>query len=142
MERRNHADPEAGCACQTTEADKMEFTQDPERLFEAARLLANCRSYAYPALHKLLTAAGFDLGPMRIDRHDHDPERGNCPPREEFPSWFTEEMAKRNYSCKDAANALNTSKMNIYRWRNGSAYPQRRCMRIILEVFDPDRINY
>lgn len=118
------------------------FARDPERLFEAAKMLANCRSYTYPAIYKLLTDAGFDLGPMHVNRHDHDPERCNFPSREEFPGWFAKEMAQRHYTYADAADALGTSLINIHRWKNGVHYPQDRCMRIILEVFSPNKFNY
>lgn len=125
-----------------TEKGERGFAQDPERLFEAAKLLANCHSNAYPAVYKLLVAAGFDLGPMHVNRHDHAPERCNCPCREEFPGWMTEEMAKRGYTYEDAANALKTSKVNVYRWKKGVSYPQDRCMRVILEVFSPNKFTY
>ena len=120
-----------------SEPHAVDFAKDPERLFEAARLLANCRSYAYPALYKLLTDAGFDLGPMHENHHDHAPERCSYPCREEFPGWFAGEIAKRNYSYEAAADALNTSRVNVYRWKKGLHYPQDRCMRVILEVFGP-----
>lgn len=127
---------------ETSKTGEPGFAQDPERLFEAAKLLANCRSYTYPAIYMLLTEAGFDLRPMHTNRHDHDPERRNFPSREEFPRWFAEEMAERHYTYADAAEALNTSLNNIHRWKNGVHYPQDRCMRIILEVFSPNKYSY
>ncbi len=96
---------------------------------EAVRTLRDCAPEIRPQILALLERAGYDLPALE--------KAPNCPPtaRNDFACWFRQAYIARGMTYQEVADALHTSRMNVWRWGSGFAHPRAPYMRRIVEYF-------
>lgn len=64
-------------------------------------------------------------------------EAPNLPPmaRIDFARWFRQAYITRGMTYQEVADALHTSRMNVWRWGSGTNHPRAPYMRRIVEYF-------
>lgn len=96
---------------------------------EAVRTLRDCAPEIRPQILALLERAGYDLPALG--------EAPNLPPmaRIDFARWFRQAYITRGMTYQEVADALHTSRMNVWRWGSGTNHPRAPYMRRIVEYF-------
>lgn len=101
-------------------------------LSEAVRTIRDCDPEVRPAIYSLLREMGLDVPemvPLHVGSAKVFPKD-----RAKFSKWFREAYQKQGMKYEDVAEALGTSRVQVYRWGHGT-FPQEKNLRVILDFF-------